>query len=174
MRRFTLAIERALNDKNWYAALSLALIIPDVCGKIQYPEKKSQERYVAWFQKYLEEKYTHEIGVYREKTSFLSAVDCYALRCSLLHEGSDEITTQHCKKVLDKFLFATTGSHCNLLGDNEHPILQLDVSSFCKDICEAVTTWSADVSNDKEIQKRFSSIIHIHTESFTLNGMIMT
>ena len=37
MKRFTDAGRQALRDKNFYAALSSALIIPDVCGSLENP-----------------------------------------------------------------------------------------------------------------------------------------
>jgi hypothetical protein len=46
MKRFTDAGRRAIADKNDYAALSLALMIPDICGSLEDPGPgKSQERY---------------------------------------------------------------------------------------------------------------------------------
>jgi hypothetical protein len=35
MKRFTDAGRRALRDNNLYAALSLALTIPDICGSLE-------------------------------------------------------------------------------------------------------------------------------------------
>ena len=46
MNRFTDAGRRAIEDKNDYAALSLALMIPDICGSLEDPGPgKSRERY---------------------------------------------------------------------------------------------------------------------------------
>ena len=41
MQRFTSAIEQALADKNWYGALTLALTLPDICGKMENPQERS-------------------------------------------------------------------------------------------------------------------------------------
>jgi len=122
-------------------------------------------------EKYLSNKYTHEVEPYREKDVFLSGEDCYALRCSLLHEGADVISHQRCRKVLDSFLFLTTNSHCNYCNVNGHTFLQLDVNRFCKDICDSVEVWLSDIAGDKNIQKRLSDTITIHTSGVTKYGI---
>ena len=99
----------------------------------------------------------------REKDVFLSGEDCYALRCSLLHEGSDIISKQLCREVLDSFLFLTTGNHCNWINVNNRTFLQLNVGQFCKDICSAVDNWLNDISNDNAMRKELSNMITIHT-----------
>jgi len=162
------SLTRALANKNWYAALFMALTLPDICGKIQYPEVSSSEtRYVQWFEKYLGNKYTREVGPSREKDVFLSGEDCYALRCSLLHEGIDVISHQRCKKVLDSFLFVASGGiHCNYFSfANGHTFLQLSVKKFCEDVCASVQTWLNDVASDNTIQKRLSETIKIEASA---------
>ena len=38
MERFTNAVIKSLATENWYSALSLALTLPDICGKVEQPE----------------------------------------------------------------------------------------------------------------------------------------
>ena len=42
-----------LNKGNSLAALITALTIPDICGKVLYPQSKSGERYKKWFNEYI-------------------------------------------------------------------------------------------------------------------------
>ncbi len=52
MKRFTNAGRKSIAEDNLYAALTLALIIPDICGSLEDPGPgKSQKRYEAWFKK---------------------------------------------------------------------------------------------------------------------------
>ena len=53
-------IQNALKYDLHFAALALALTLPDVCGKAkypeaEYPEMKGKKRYVAWFDEYIGE-----------------------------------------------------------------------------------------------------------------------
>ncbi len=77
MERIIKSIEKSVENKNWYSALVLALTLPDICGKFEDKGKSSSKRYSEWFDKYLGEEYD----------GYLSGNDCYALRCSFLHEG---------------------------------------------------------------------------------------
>jgi hypothetical protein len=79
---FTNAIRKSLKEENWYAALSVALTLPDICGKLQNPDLGSSRRYVMWFNDYLKPMYTGKVGPDRIEHVFLSGEDAYALRCS--------------------------------------------------------------------------------------------
>ena len=85
MQHFFIAIEQALQSGNYYAALTTALALPDICGWIENPSIGSKARYVAWFEKYVQDKYTRQPGYVVAGLVFLSGSDCYALRCAYLH-----------------------------------------------------------------------------------------
>ena len=77
----------------------------------------------------------------------LSGRDCYALRCAITHQGSDQTDRQAAADVLRRFEFVASSIdainfHNNLSGDQ----LQLDVTKFCNEICEAVIAWEAQTS----------------------------
>ncbi len=42
-------MNRALDANLFFAALSIALMLPDICGKAAYPEEKVGQRYKKWF-----------------------------------------------------------------------------------------------------------------------------
>jgi len=85
MNRFTNSIEKSLENENWYAALSLALTLPDICANVSSPATGSKVRYVSWFNQYMLSKYTRQVGADKSEHVFLCGEDCYALRCALLH-----------------------------------------------------------------------------------------
>ena len=84
--------EKALSHDLYFAALNLALTLPDICGKAEYPNLRTGERYKKW--------YDENVGV-TEKTPkctedepempYLSGEVVYSLRCSLLHEGNPNL-----------------------------------------------------------------------------------
>lgn len=105
MQQFTHAIVLALNNKNWYAALAVALALPDICGWLENPDEKVGKRYSNWYNKNFKytliEKIPEEIRkeFRNEQKSFLTGEDCYSLRCAYLHSGIDDITKKPTKRV---------------------------------------------------------------------------
>jgi hypothetical protein len=87
-------VRRCLDSGYHYAALALALTIPDICGLVEHPEcrKKSSKRYVAWFNDHIlinyAKKFTSEGEV---SESYFDGDMCYSLRCKFLHEGNSQI-----------------------------------------------------------------------------------
>jgi len=164
MKNFIDATRTAINSKNWYAALALALTVPDICGRLEDPSTKSSEkRYIKWYNKYMLNKYEHEMGPANILHTFLGGSDLYALRCAYLHQGEFGINEQGAKKVLEHFHF-TAPRPGFLIHNNyyeKNGVLQLQVDCFCLDVCEAVEQWLQDVKGDKDIQNRIASLATI-------------
>ncbi|MFJ4026010.1 hypothetical protein ACIPWF_00860 [Paenarthrobacter sp. NPDC089989] len=158
MKHLVDSVRSSLALENWYAALSLALTLPDICGRLESPELRSQRRYVQWCKTYLEPKYTAPGS--SGARLFLSGKDCYALRCAVLHEGQDDIVDQRAKEALGSFAFTTpfpgVFMHCNQV-DNK---LQLQVDRFCLDICAGVDAWMKEVSGRRsDVQDRMGKLM---------------
>lgn len=51
MEKLMLARESVIKQKNWYATVILALTLPDICGKIEYPGDNTSTRYKKWCKK---------------------------------------------------------------------------------------------------------------------------
>lgn len=165
MERFTQAIEKSIESENWYAALTLALAIPDICGRLSNPDlaKESKKRYVKWFDEYVLHHY--ESPFHGQGFTFMSGGDCYALRCALLHEGRDDVTGQSArrKEVLSKISISTTGSHRNLIND----LLIINLQSFCFEICQGVQDWNEDYKNDSNVKAGMEELLTIQTQGFS-------
>jgi len=157
--RFIDSVESSIQTENWYAALGIALAIPDICGWLENPSKKSQERYQDWFDKYLSKNYKHPAD---HHFAFLASGDCYALRCSFLHQGIDDISNQRAKEVLARFVFTSTGPHCNRIDD----VLVLNVGKFCAEMCDAAREWHVAVKGTAEIQQRIQELMTIRSGPF--------
>jgi len=160
------AVENALNSQNWRGALFISLSLPDICGKLETPDKKSGERYANWFAQYMPEYYSFEKTFDGVKYSLLNGSDCYALRCALLHEGVSDISEQKAQCVLTRFHFVFPPErgmlHCNRSGD----VLQLQVDIFCRDICNGVKTWLSEVIKNKDIKNRIDNVLKIYPPGF--------
>ena len=162
MQNLLTAVRTSCSEKNWYAALYMALTLPDICANLQEPgAKESGKRYRAWFDRYLKPVYKSEF--HGPDFHFLRSGDCWALRCSLLHEGSDEISGQRSREVLSQFKFTTQGVHLGMMED----VLVLNVSMFCNEVCAAVEGWLQDVAADYGVQERIGGMARVEVGGFS-------
>jgi hypothetical protein len=129
---------------------------------LESPSAQSQKRYEQWFEKYMLSKYSSFNKWDNRHHTFLSPSDCYALRCALLHEGSDNIAVQRARDVLDRFHFIEpppkAKRHCNQINN----ILQLQVDVFCTDVLEGLTQWRKDIQEISCIAQRIKNILQVY------------
>lgn len=176
MKRFTDAGRRAVADKNWYAALSLALTIPDICGSLEEPGTgKTAKRYIRWCRKWIEPKVT--IGSSGNERVFLSAEDCFQLRNSLIHSGTSEIM-ENKRTILDRMEFFESGPHLNWIEGNsvngvmQPNFLQLRADMFSCMMFDAADEWDASVENDPRIQAEKAKLLVIHPAGTAIGGIL--
>jgi len=152
MQRFIDAIRYSIAEKNWFAAIFIALALPDICGALEKPKAKVGDRYKNWFDRYLAENY---------KPKF-SADDCYYFRCACLHQGFDT----HDRMKFEKIHFTPPDSHGSVIHKNRiNNILQMQIDVFCEDLCKAVERWCEDTKDDSELQVRKEMLMKIHPTS---------
>jgi hypothetical protein len=165
MDEFLNAVEAALQARNWYAALVVALVLPDIAGWVEDPTLGSGDRFSNWFDRYVGKRYESSGSEILPPHKFLSGDDCYALRCSLLHEGRDDIAHQRARASLERFQFIVPRGgiiHCNQVNKK----LQLQVDIFCRDICQGARDWLASIpESDKVRRSRLSELLNIQIES---------
>jgi hypothetical protein len=84
-QRLLNSIRAAVDHENWLAALAVTLMLPDICGSIQWPEeKKSRTRYRKWWDEHFGDSYQYGKG----PNHHVTGDEVYQLRCAYLHEGS--------------------------------------------------------------------------------------
>lgn len=85
-------IEFNLLNEKYFSALSIALILPDLCSKIE------NISYQTWIDKYLNECFCRiNPLIYDEKASWGQII--YKLRCGLLHEGKEDVCNKDCYAI---------------------------------------------------------------------------
>jgi hypothetical protein len=161
MQNFIQSIDSSLNSKNYYAALAMALAAPDVCGWIFEPSVSSKQRYISWFKKYIQDKYTLEETSIRPKNIFLSGSDCYALRCAFLHEGRENITEQRAREVLEAFQFVVPPDGWTIHNNKMNNTLQLQVDVFCHDIIDGIKCFLSDIETNNDCISRMNQALLI-------------
>ncbi len=110
-------------------------------------------------------------------TGFISGNDTYALRCAALHNGQANIIQQPIREVLEDIVFMTSGAHCNLFRDcffkgEKKTFLQLNVVTFCEDICLSAEKWSEDNGNNQEAIDRMEKELTIHDPGYIHLGCV--
>jgi hypothetical protein len=168
------ALRRCVHDRNWYGAINIALTLPDICGSIDSPGKNnSKERSVAWFDRYVGHAYTIEVnGV---KGIFMTGGDCYALRCTALHQGTFDVSDEKARDVVDRFILHHSESvrFHNVRQDKK---LVIDLTTFCLDIAAGVEVWEAEVMQDADDRRRarIASLLPLHLPDVSYGGLTFT
>ena len=158
MQEFVDSIETSLKDKNYHAALFVALSLPDICGKIDELGEQSKARFVQWYDTYVKKYYCKEDG-----TCTLSGSDCYALRCAFLHEGGDDVGGLRSQDVVEKFEFVVITpviTYHNVASDGGAK-LQLNVVDFCKDVVRACNEWLDVIKGANDKQQQLGAMLSI-------------
>lgn len=134
-------IKRALDNDCLWAALSLSLSIPDICGKIKYPNDKPRARFIKWFDEYLgqyEKCPTEEDEI---EMPYLNGKLFFQLRCAFFHEGTNDIEEKDTSFNLDCFQFITCEKNdFEIYADSISTSLRSgflkenDETTFCMDI----------------------------------------
>ena len=160
MRRFTDAGRQALSTDNWYAALSLALTIPDICGSLEDPgPNKSGPRYDRWCTKWLVSRYTMFASSDAPQV-LLSGKDHFALRCSLIHSGSTEIEPRRGVDVT-RVLFADRTIQSDVVRDGT--VLFLRVDAFCENVFDAAERWDDAMKGDENVQREKAKLLSLES-----------
>lgn len=144
-------IRSDIKSHNYLSALTLSLIIPDICAKVLYG-RTGRDNYIKW--------YDESVGMnYRPENDIMPYLDgdvVYQLRCSVLHNGYydlenlDNIKEQN--KVNKFKLYVDEGS-CFINGiasynhDTHYRTLEVDIKRLCEIICLVA---EAEYNNNKE------------------------
>ncbi|UUD37257.1 Uncharacterised protein [Mycoplasmopsis californica] len=144
-------VNSSLNSENYISALIVALVIPDVCGKILYPSASTTERYKKWFDKYIGD---YEQSPLAKKDSkwnlpYMDGYACYKLRCAMLHEGAEDISKDikidKFKLLIGKDALCECSSKTQTCDETEVTEWYVNVENLCNKI-----VWSAEAFLKKE------------------------
>lgn len=151
-------IQRCMDCDCLLAGLALALTLPDICGKAEYPrEDSSKKRYIQW--------YNENVGITEKppksaksdtEMPYLSGEVVYSLRCQFLHQGTPNIEVEKIKEAackidgftlllqkknsLDIYSDSAAVFSCGTDPDGKNPIHQLrsyevNVRRLCLILC---------------------------------------
>ena len=131
-------INQCLDNGCVMAGLSLALTLPDICGKAIYPKSKPSDRYVKWFDEYIGQ-YEHDDKLIRVDMPYLISGELvYSLRNSILHQGNPNIDGKKFGIIYFELLYNQQ--------EGAHVVLWKSEAEIIKD----------ENGNDKEINKKIT------------------
>jgi hypothetical protein len=157
MRDFFNQIQRAADTDLYFLALAGALVIPDICSALESNDGiAKKERYIDWFDKHVATKYVGAAA-----RPHLAGIDCYGLRCSLLHQGRLQPHQGGYSRILfiEPKATGTTGNimaHNNIMND----ALNIDVHTFTNDMVASALGWLATAETSDEYKANFPSFMH--------------
>lgn len=170
---YILEISNCLETKNYLSALSVALMIPDICRKI-IGDKLS---YQDWFNKYVFNKFYNipkieDIDENDESYELyeikLNGDVCYALRNSILHSGTSHISFrkigQKERAKIDRIELCVNGksNFKNQYGESIS-ILRFDENKKVISIRINIVNLVINILNGYEIFKKENSNTHLFT-----------
>lgn len=151
-------ILRAVQGGTLYSALALSLAIPDICGAIEYPSEPGSKRYRAWFDAWCQ---MHQ--------STLTAADCYALRCSYLHQAGERFSgsvaaharLSHIQFTVGKAMGGWSSQFVpEVAGSSAKPAVRIPVETFCQDMARAAKGWTVERAADLRVIDTLSRLLH--------------
>jgi hypothetical protein len=158
LHRYLADIHYALKAGAFYSALALSVAIPDICGGIEYPDEKSVgKRYRDWFDQWC-----------AMLQSYLDAADCYAIRCSYLHQGIDEFSGPNAvaaRLTHIEFTVGMTDGGWSLsyvpsaLGPEAKGAVRIPVEDFCRDMTTSADAWCRSRSSDPRVASALARLI---------------
>ncbi|OTG58860.1 hypothetical protein B9T36_11015 [Acinetobacter sp. ANC 4204] len=166
MQQYLDSIKLSIETNNYFGAIALALTLPDICASIEAQNNKTnQHKYCRWFDKYLLNKYT--IFSTDGNIVVFSAKECYATRCSFLHQGTH--ITEHQDIISEEknavksvnFMNDTIFKGYIRLGDE----ITLDVKIFCQNMIIAVEQWILENRDNDFISKKISFLPLVYTDT---------
>lgn len=141
-------IERAINAGLYYLAVAMALTIPDICAALEAEDgQTNNKKYKAWYTANLANKYPR-----------MTDVDCYSLRCGVLHQGR----CGHPNSQYGRVIFTIPNAQQNVFHNNIiNDALNLDAPQFCADVVESVRTWFVKSQHSPNVIKNLPNLVRL-------------
>ena len=166
------AARQAAASDNWFAALAIALTLPDICGAVDDPgTNNSKARYVTWWDRYMADHYRctpDEDEEWYEPFTYLPGSEAYALRCAYLHSGTDDVDRNG--SVMKRIGFLGPPSSAHLGFDEQNRKLNVGLEQFVEWVCVGVETWLAQHQGDPIIEARLDGLVAIIPSAIRLVG----
>src|SRR5699024_7312263 len=171
MNNLIVAVRESLVAKNYISALTIALILPDICGKFLYPEITGRgsvgKRYEKWYDEYIYKYENPKEYSEEDKTDLLDGHIIYKLRCKLMHEGSLDIDENLRRKYNlneNQYLhFIITNSevdsYLKLSHNDETSEANLEIRLSVVNLCEKICAVAENIYKENKVNLEINNDI---------------
>lgn len=162
---FLAQIKGAVGAGNYAPALLSALVLPDACGAVEYPNEeqpgRNRNRYVRWYDRFVE---TVADGEFK-----FGGSAAWKLRNGMIHETGlrfDEFG-------YDRVIFLPPGPIAigvGLMGDvgpEKQSAFVLDLQEYVQRLVNGAEKWLLEVAGDEVKQERLKSLIQLRPEGLS-------
>ena len=135
--------EKSLKEKNYWSALTIALMLPNICSRIEYmgnPDYLKRDGsihdkkcYIDWCKKYLSESSWINCTFRNDYPQIL-----YALRCNIIHAGHANISNNE-----KEFILSCGDGNDDIIFEKERII---NIAVLCESMFSKVKLWHATSS----------------------------
>lgn len=171
MHRLLDEIRATIDSGIWSTALVAALIFPDGCGAIEFPNLRNKDRYVQWYDNYVKSFtfITKLNGVITKSNGPpTSGGLVWKFRNAMIHEAG----VQFHDYGFDRVIF-TIRDNCgnifdeNIIEINDIKVLNLDLEIFINKIIEGAEKCISRISNDKDKNDKLKQLIQLRLRGFS-------
>lgn len=170
-------VKKSIDNECFIAALALALTIPDICGKAEYPKASISERYIKWYNAYVGkgEKFSDPYGA---DMPYSSGELIYNLRNSLFHQGTPNIDVAKVKEErckVDQFVLTIsdvtdTGMSRVSYGQDykvTERMLEINIVNLCSRLSSTAKNYYLDNKEKFDFfQYELRDIRHVYSDLF--------
>lgn len=142
-------INELLNNGQPYSALGMALVLPDICGSVAFPNLGVGERYKKWFNKYVVKP---DDPMFKKDCFAFDGAICYKLRCAYLHSGNFNLGDADEVKNIERFVVHYNRDKLirasSAVRSEKTCAISIDLGVLCSFICRAATEFYMDNQNE--------------------------
>ena len=154
LNRIIEEVKKSIENECFIAALALALTIPDICGKAEYPSAKNYDRYTKWYNDFVgkDKRFSDPWGA---DMPYSSGELIYNLRNSMLHQGTPNINASKVKEErckVDKFVLTISSIFDSGLSGVSYGqdlkitkrTLEINIVDLCSVLCSKAEEYYAE------------------------------
>jgi hypothetical protein len=141
-------IKGCIDSGNWYAAVTLTMVLPDICATLEQPvnarKDGNRSRYLSWCKKHLAD------------VTGLNPELFYELRCGVVHTGA----IKHSK--FERVALSIPGQntlHNIIIHSDGALTLYLDAEILVGEVCARVQKWWLENRDSELIRERSPRVI---------------